>query len=188
MIWLVVGVLLWSGAHLMKSAGLPLRARLVAALGQAYPAVFALVILGSIGLMVLGFRSAVPTAVYATPTWGSAAANGLVFAALWLFAASALPSNLKRPIRHPQLTGMALWAVGHLFSNGDLRALVLFGGLGVWAVASIAFINRRDGARERPASLPLSVEWKPLVAAIAAFTALYLLHPYIAGVAPTAHF
>jgi uncharacterized membrane protein len=112
----------------------------------------------------------------------------LVLIALLLFAASGMTTNIKRVIRHPQLTGMATWAAAHLISNGELRSLVLFGGLGLWAIAAVLFINRRDGAWERPEPQPLASEWKPLAAAIVGFAVLYLLHPYIAGVSATPHF
>ena len=187
MTWLVLGVLLWSAAHLLPSAGAPLRARAVERLGRAYQGVFALTILASIGLMVLGWRSTLPTAVYAPPAWGSAASNVLVFLALLLFVASGMTTNIKRVIQHPQLTGMATWAAAHLLSNGELRSLVLFGGLGLWAIAAILFINHRDGAWEKPEPQPMAGEWKPLAAAIVGFAILYLLHPYIAGVSATPH-
>ncbi len=188
MIWLVLGVLLWSVAHLLPSAGAPVRARAVERLGQAYQGLFALVILASIGLMVLGWRSTTPTAVYAAPAWGSAAANVLVFAALLLFAASGFTSNIKRIVQHPQLTGMLTWGAAHLLANGDIRSLVLFGGLGLWAIVNMLFINRRDGAWQRPGPQPLAGEWKPLAAAGVGFALLYLAHPYIAGVPATPHF
>ncbi len=188
MIWLVLGVLLWSAVHLLPSAGAPVRARAVERLGQAYQGLFALAILASIGLMVLGWRSTTPAAVYSPLAWGSAAANVLVFIALLLFAASGMTTNIKRVIQHPQLTGIAIWGAAHLLSNGDLRSLVLFGGLGLWAIAAILFINRRDGAWGKPEPQPLAGEWKPLVAAMVGFAVLYLLHPYIAGVSATPHF
>jgi uncharacterized membrane protein len=164
------------------------RARAVERLGQAYQGIFALVILASVGLMVLGWRSTVPMAVYTPPAWGSAAANVLVFIALLLFVASQMTTNIKRVIRHPQLTGMETWAAAHLLSNGDSRSLVLFGGLGLWAIAAILFINRRDGAWKKPEPQPMAGEWKPLAAAIVGFALLYLVHPYIAGVSATPHF
>ena len=186
MIWLVIGVLLWSALHLLPSAGASLRARAVLHLGQAYQGLFALGILISIGVMVFGWRSTPPTAVYSAPDWGHMATNVLTFIALVLFAASAMATNLKRIIRHPQLTGVAAWALAHLLSNGDARSLVLFGGLGLWAIVVIVFINRRDGAWEKPEPQPMASEWKPLVAGIVTFFVLRLVHPYIAGVpAPT---
>lgn len=188
MTWLVLGVFLWSAAHLLPSTGASLRARAVERLGQAYQGVFALVIVTSIVLMVLGWRSTPPTAVYSPPAWSSPATNVLVFVGLFLFAAAGMATNVKRVVRHPQLTGVATWGVAHLLSNGDLRSLVLFGGLGVWAIAAIVFINRRDGAWQKPEPLPMAGEWKPLAAAIVGFAVLYLLHPYIAGVSAAPRF
>jgi uncharacterized membrane protein len=101
-----------------------------------------------------------------------------------LFAASALPTNLKRLVRHPQLLGMATWTVAHLLSNGESRSIVLFGGLGLWALSAMVTINRRDGAWQKPDPLPLVAELKPALAGIVAFVLVYLAHPWIAGVSP----
>jgi hypothetical protein len=99
-----------------------------------------------------------------------------------LFVGSNVPTNLKRIVRHPQLTGVAVWGIAHLLANGDLRSLVLFGGIGLWAVVAMVAINRRDGAWEKPEPLPLAAELKPLVGGIVAYGVLVLAHPYIAGV------
>ena len=80
MTWLVIGVLMWSAVHLLPSAGAPLRARAADRLGQVYQGVFALAILASVGLMVLGWRSTPPRGVYPPPAWGSGAANLLMAA------------------------------------------------------------------------------------------------------------
>ena len=69
-------------------------------------------------------------------------------------------------------------------STGERRSLVLFGGLALWAIATIGFINRRDGAWVKPDPQPMTAELKPLVAAIVAWGLLVLVHPYIAGVSP----
>lgn len=185
MIWLVLGVLSWSAVHLLPSVGVSARARLVERLGEdRYKGLFALAIVLSVVLMVLGWRSAEPRLAYAAPAWSALVANVLMFVALVLFAASALPTNLKRVIRHPQLTAVAIWAGAHLLSNGDNRSLVLFGGLGLWAVVAMVTINRRDGAWEKPEPQPLAGELKPLLAAVVVFALLFWVHPYIAGVSP----
>jgi hypothetical protein len=77
---------------------------------------------------------------------------------------------------------VATWAGAHLLANGDSRSLVLFGGLGVWAVLEIILINRRDGAWEKPEPLPLSADVTPLIAAAVAFAVLLFVHPWISGV------
>jgi uncharacterized membrane protein len=67
----------------------------------------------------------------------------------------------------------------HLLANGDLRSLVLFGGIGLWAVIEILSISRRDGAWEKPEPLPFTAEVKPLVAGVVAYAVLTFAHPYI---------
>jgi uncharacterized membrane protein len=104
--------------------------------------------------------------------------------ALVLFAASGVPTNLKRFIRHPQLTGVATWAIAHLLSNGDSRSLVLFGGVGLWALLEIVAIDRREGQWARPPALPLSAEIKPLVGGVVLYAVFLLAHPYLFGVSP----
>lgn len=183
MIWLALGVLLWGCAHLFPSAAVPTRSRLIERLGEKnYQGAFALTIVLSVVLMVVGWRSSLASASYGPPSWGAGAALPLVFVALFLFAASGAGSNINRLIRHPQLTGVAVWAGSHLLGNGDNRSLLLFGGLGSWAIVAMLFINRRDGSWNRPEPQPMLAEWKPLVGAAVAFALLVFAHPYIAGV------
>lgn len=183
MVWLVLGVILWSGVHFLPVVGVGARKRLIDRLGeQPYKGLFALSLVAAIALMVLGWRSSGSVGVYAAPSWGAAAAIFLMGVALLLFVASGVPTNLKRVLRHPQLTGFAIWAAAHLLANGDRRSLVLFGGLGLWAVLMMLLLNRRDGAWQKPASLPMSAEVKPLVGTVVAFALLFFAHPYIAGV------
>ncbi len=182
MTWLVLGVLLFAAVHLLPTAP---RARgfAVERLGlQPYKGLFSLAAIGGIALIAVGWRSTPPSPLYAPPGWGALAASPVAFVALLLFAASGVPSNLKRFVRHPQLSGVIAWAIAHLLANGDSRSLVLFGGIGLWAVLAMRLANRRDGAWQRPERLPLSAELKPLVAAAVVFAILFAAHPYIAGV------
>jgi uncharacterized membrane protein len=182
---LVLGVLLWSAVHLLPCAGASVRAGLVERLGEGpYKGLFALSIVISVVLMVLGWRSTDPRLVYLPPVWTIPISDVLMLVALFLFVASALPTNVKRILRHPQLTSIVIWAGAHLLSNGDTRSLVLFGGLGAWAIVAMLAINRRDGAWRKPDPLPFSAELKPLVGAIVAFGVLFAVHPWFAGVSP----
>ena len=185
MVWLLLGVLVWSVVHASKSAAPGLRAGLVQRLREdPYKGLFSLAILLSVVLMVVGWRAATPTPVYAPPAWGHAAALPLMIVALVLLVASAVPTNIKRVVRHPQLTGVALWALAHLLANGDRRSIVLFAGIGIWALLEMVLINRREGARQKPAPLPLSADLKPLVGGLVAYFVLLVAHPYLFGVSP----
>ena len=183
MFGLIVGMLIWSGVHLIPSLGRPLRSSLIERLDeQKYQGLFALAILSSLALIIFGWRSALPDPVYSTPAWGRLAAIVFMYPALVLFVASGMPSNLKRFIRHPQLTGVLVWSIGHLLANGDSRSLVLFGGMGAWSIVAMLAINRRDGEWVKPGSSPVSVDVKLVLIAAIAYAALLFAHPYLAGV------
>lgn len=49
--------------------------------------------------------------------------------------------------RHPVLWGAALWTGSHLFPNGELRAVLLFGGLGLFSLMGTRLYDRRRAAR-----------------------------------------
>ena len=180
---LVLGVIIWCGIHLIPSAARPLRQRLIAAVGEnPYKGIFALLVITSIVLMVIGWRSSPAVTVYQPPAWGHAAAVPMVFLAFFLFVAATQKTNVKRVIRHPQLTGVAIWAGAHLLSNGDSRSLVLFGIIGAWALLEMPFISRREGPWERPPSEPLKAELKLLVLCAVGYALFFILHPYLFGV------
>ncbi len=185
MVLLVLGVLLWSGTHLIRGIAPSVRDALVSKIGlDRYKGVFSLAIVASIVLMVLGWRSTIPGIAYLPPAWGRSAALVLMLVAFILFAASGVPTNIKRLIRHPQLTGVATWSVAHLLANGDTRSLVLFTGVGLWALVQIRVSNRLEGAWDKPAAAPFSAEIKTLVGGLVAYVILLLVHPYLFGVSP----
>jgi uncharacterized membrane protein len=186
MVWLVLGVLLWSVTHLFPCAARAARNRLIERIGEGpYKGLFALTIVVSVVLMVIGWRSTPPSHVYAPPSWGRWATNLGMLIGLALFVASAVPTNLKRVLRHPQLTGVLVWGIAHLVSNGAQRSIILFGGLALWTVLAMASINRRDGAWQKPEPLPISAELKPVVGGLVLFAVIWLVHPWLAGVSPT---
>lgn len=187
MILLASGVLLWSCAHLLPGAGGSIRARLISRLGEGpYKGLFALTIVASLVMMVMGWRSATFEYLYAPPSWGPWATEVLVFVGLYLLVGvgSPAPSNVKRLVRHPQLTGVATWAGAHLLANGDARSAILFGGIGAWSILAMLFINRRDGAWTKPDPVPASRELRPLAQTIVMYGLLFFVHPYFTGVAP----
>ncbi|MCF3641728.1 NnrU family protein [Rhizobium sp. TRM95111] len=68
------------------------------------------------------------------------------------------PGAITHVTRHPVLVGFLLWATGHVFAKGDVRSLLLFGGLGLFSLAGIFVLDRR--VRKQ-----LGTEWNTLAAA-----------------------
>ncbi len=182
---LIAGVVLWSLVHLFPAALPAARASLAARLGtNAYRGLFSLLILLSLVLIVIGWRRTIPAPVYVPPLYGSLLVPVLVFVSFFLFAASHAPGNVKRLLRHPMLTATLVWSIAHLLANGDDRSLVLFGGLGAWALVSIFLINLRDGPRVKPDAVPVLRDIKTLAGAAVVFVVVALLHRWLFGVSP----
>ena len=136
-----MGVALWSAAHLFKRVAPGLRQPL----GNAGKGLVALLLVGSLVLMVVGYRAAGVIPLYDPPVWSGHANNLLMLIALIVFGAGMSKGWLWTRIRHPMLYGVALWAIAHLLTNGDVASLILFGGLLAWAVAEVVLINRQTG-------------------------------------------
>lgn len=185
MLWLILGVILWSVVHFIPTLARPLRQSLIEKLGDGpYRAAFSVVVLISIGLMVIGWRSTPEVTLYQLPGWSGPIGFLLMIFAFILFGASHSKTAIKRVVRHPQLTAMIIWSISHLLTNGSTRALVLFGGLGLWALIEIPLINAREGSYTPPDSPGIKVEMKGLAISAVIFIVALLLHPYFAGVSP----
>lgn len=183
MIWLVLGVLIWSLVHFIPVLARPFREDLIAKLGAgSYRATFSIIIFLSVALIVYGWRSTPEEFVYQLPLWSKGVGIVFMLASFILLGVSHGKSVLKRVIRHPMLTGLLLWSISHLITNGTTRAIVLFGALGVWAVIQMLLTNSRDGQYIRPDAPALSVELKGLVISLVIFAVVLLLHPYFTGV------
>ena len=182
MIWLVVGVALFSVVHLVPSVAPQARARFVERLGAGpFKGVFALLVVAAIVSMVFGWREVTPSPVYQPPAWGAIVTGVLLIVALILFFS---PPKLTQLIRHPQLGGVVVWALAHLFANGDDRSLVLFGGLGLWAIVEILTVSRREGAWQRPGAGPFRANAIRVVLGLVAYAVIIIVHPYLFGVSP----
>ena len=169
---LILGVALWSGAHLFKRVQPERRA----ALGEKFKGPVALMLLASVVLMVIGYRGAEGAFLWGRHPATVGINNLLMLLALYLFAASGMTTVMGQRMRHPQLIAFKTWAIAHLLVNGDVPSLILFGGLLAWAVVEVILINRQT-AWSRPASV--KVDAKKEVIAVVATLVLYAV---IAGI------
>ena len=179
---LIIGVALWSAAHLFKRLAPGPRAKL----GDPGKGLVAVALVISVVLMVLGYRSA-DGAVYwgREPMWVGIN-NLLMLLAFYFFAASAAQGEkiwLGTKVRHPQLTAFIIWGVAHLLVNGDTPSFVLFGGLIVWAVAEILIINAQEGPWQRPGRAPAKKEVVAIVVTLVVTTLVMVVHHFL-GVTP----
>jgi uncharacterized membrane protein len=174
---LILGLLVWSAAHLFKRAAPDARARLAVAIGDGPSrGVMALAILAGLILIIIGYRRVPFEPVYDPPSWGIHLNNLLMFVAVVLMGAGQSKGRARSWLRHPMLTGVLVWAVAHLLVNGDEASLVLFGWMAVWAVASMALINAREPAWTRPAPGPWRGDLRLLLIAAVLYAVIAVVH------------
>lgn len=139
MVLLVLGLVIWIGAHTFKRIAPEARARL----GDAGRGLVALANVVAIVLMVIGYRAAAPEVLWTAPPAMHVVNNLAMFVALYLFVASNMNVAVRR-FRHPQLSAVLVFAFAHLVVRGQFAALVLFGGLAAWAAVEMMLINRSE--------------------------------------------
>ena len=180
---LIIGIVIWSLTHLFPSVLPGAHDRLTGKLGEnPYRGLFSLIIIASLILIVLGWKRAVPSALYAPPFAANPLISALVLIGLILFFASQATGNIKRFVRHPQMVGTMLWGVAHLLTNGSTRAVALFGGLTVWAIVEVLMCNRRDGKWRKPEPAAIKFDVIPVVIGFVVFAAMLYFHGRLFGV------
>ena len=177
---LILGLLLWTAAHLFKRVAPEKRAAMTERMGNGSNGVFAILILGSVVLMTFGYKSA--DGPY---WWGRSAAtvginNLLMLIAVYLFAASGSKTWITSKIKNPQLTAFKIWCFAHLLVNGDLPSFVLFGGLLAWAVIEVIVLKRAGVEPDPPKdAYPVKKEITAVVATIVVFAVIAGVHAWL---------
>jgi len=176
---LVLGLLIWMGAHFYKRAAPDHRA----AMGDKGKGVVAVLLFISLGLMIWGYRGAEFIPVWYPPSFLTHVNNLLMLVAVFVFGMSATTGRLRGKMRHPQLTAVKIWAVAHLLVNGDVAAIILFGGLLVWAIAEVIVINRAVPVWDRPEPGEAKKDVVLVVITIVAYLVMTGIHAWL-GVWP----
>lgn len=171
---LILGLALWWAGHFFKRALPGVRQ----GLGDPGKGVAALLILGGVLFMVIGYRGLASPQVWNPPLFLIHVNNLLMILAVYLFAASGTKARAGVAMRHPQLTAVKTWAVAHLLVNGDLASIVLFGGLLIWAVVEVIVINRSE-PWERRAWGGTGAEVKAVAGTVVVFALIAAVHAWL---------
>jgi uncharacterized membrane protein len=176
MMLILIGLLLWIAAHFFKRVLPSVRNAMDDRMG-AGPArgVMSVLILLSVILMIIGFRGHDATQLYAPMDGMRPVNNLLMVVSVVLFGMSGSKGRLGTMLRHPMLLGILVWAVAHLLVNGDMASVVLFGGIGIWAVMQILLINAQE-TWTRPESGPASGDVKLFIISAVVFSVIAGIH------------
>lgn len=209
------------GGHFLLSSR-AVRAPLIARIGEGpFRGVYSLVAVAALAWLILAYGAAPRIEIWPQPGWGRPLVHAVMAVAVLLAVCGLSPrsptavGSADRPsagdpgrgifavTRHPLMWGIALWAAAHMVVNGDAASLILFGGLGLLALAGMVHIDARrraigdEGWRRIEAGTSLvpfaallagraswsaaRIEWWRLAIAVVALAALILAHGPVIG-------
>lgn len=187
---LILGLILFLGAHSVRIVADDFRARRIAGMGEKpWKAVVSVVSLIGFVLIVYGYGAARldPVYLWQPPVWTRHLAALLTIPAFILLVAAYVPgTRIKAAVGHPMVAGVKIWAFSHLIANGTLADLLLFGSFLAWAVVDYIAARRRDRrAGIRYPAGPVSRDVAAVAIGLAAWAAFAIwLHAPLIGVAP----
>jgi len=197
MTWLILGLILFLGAHSVRVVADNWRAEKIAAWGdKVFKGVYTLVSILGFYLLVVGYGEArlQPLALWNPPIFTRHISTLLMLLSSILLIATYIPRNhFKMRLRHPMVLSVKVWALSHLLANGNLADLVLFGSFLIWAVLNFRSARARDRAQVENSvaiedSLPKPNLYATLIALFGGMALwaviTFVLHAKVVGVAP----
>jgi uncharacterized membrane protein len=147
---LIVGLILFLGAHSIRMVADTWRTQAIASWGEKpFKGVYTLIALVGFYAMVTGYAEArLQTVALWTPPIATRHISVLLmlFASVLMAAAYVPRNHLKIRMCHPMVLSVKVWALAHLLANGNLADVVLFGSFLVWSVFNFKAARARDRA------------------------------------------
>ncbi|MGJ8544421.1 MAG: NnrU family protein [Sulfitobacter sp.] len=175
MILLILGLALWVFAHFFKRAMPGTYADLD---GGSKGFIAAMILLGVV-LMIFGYRMWDGTFFWGRHPATTGINNLMMVAALYFTSPGPKKGAIFYKMRHPMLTGFAIWAAAHLLVNGDTPSFVLFGGLLIWALAEIVVINRAEPNWTAPPKGSIAKDGMFLAASLVLLVVIGAIHTWL---------
>ena len=200
MTWLILGLVLFLGAHSTRIFADGWRTQTMEAWGEKpFKGVIALVSLVGLCGLIVGYAQVrmEPVVIWQPPiATRHISLLLMLFASILLVAAYIPADHFKVRLGHPMVLSVKVWALAHLLANGNLADLVLFGTFLAWSVLNFKSARARDRAKAESQALVLDESVQPtlpktsatLIAVVvgAGLWALitFVLHAKVVGVSP----
>ena len=178
---LVLGLILFFGPHLFRETGL--RGVLLERLPSegAYKGLYSVLALLGLVLIVVGKAQSEFLMVWEPRFELRPISHVIMIPVFILLVAGNVPlSHLRKHLRNPMLLGTFLWGVAHLWANGDLASMLLFGSFTLWS--GFKFVAM--GIRQGPILENGSLLWDAIafIVGLVLYAAVALFHGQLFGV------
>jgi len=187
---LIIGLVLFLGAHSTRMLADSARSSLISRFGEnAWKGLITVVSIAGFVLIVIGYGQArtYGLPLWTPPLWAYYLTIPLTLLAFVLVTAAYVPGNaIKAKVGHPMVAGVKTWAFAHLLANGNLADVLLFASFLIWAVASFVYSRKRDRANGTtyPAGTAARSGLTLVIGTVAWVVFMMVLHVRWIGVSP----
>jgi len=187
---LIIGLVLFLGAHSIRMVADAWRTQAIASWGEKpFKGVYTLIALVGFYAMVTGYAEArLQTVALWTPPIATRHISVLLmlFASVLMAAAYVPRNHLKLRMGHPMVLSVKVWALAHLLANGNLADVVLFGSFLLWSVFNFKAARARDrAAAPVQTNAKTSATLLTLLIGVAMWALfVFYLHAQLVGVSP----
>lgn len=191
MAFLVLGIVIFLGMHLVRVVAPDIRTSFIEKRGKgAWMGLYAALSFVGLCLIIYGFGAARGETgmLYNPPVFLRHIALLLMLLAFVLLAAGFLPAGrIAVAVKHPQILSIKIWALAHLLANGETSSVLLFGSFLAWAVILRISLKRRQRAGETVLPVFKSAQ-NDVLATVIGLVAyglfIWKLHDWLIGVPP----
>ena len=154
MLILALGLILFFIPHSLRELGF--REKVINSLPSqnAYLGLYSIVALIAVGLIIWG-KSVAPFTMAWQPIFQLRfISHVLMIPAFVLVIAGNTPTSyMKKQLRNPMVLGLTFWGIAHLWSNGDLASILLFGSFAVWGFFKFITLGLTQGCVTKKPSI-----------------------------------
>ncbi len=171
---LCLGLILFILPHLLREFGLRDKLRNDLLGVGPYMGIYSLFALAGLGLIIWG-KSIAPFVMIWEPVFELRYISSiLMIPAFILLVAGNIPmSYLRWQLRNPMLLGVVIWGFAHLWANGDLASMLLFGSFTLWAGLKFVTLRQVNKSTIEP---ELTWLWRDLIAVVAGAVVYFLVY------------
>lgn len=144
MLLLILGLIIFLGVHSITIFAPKFRAKYREKYFLTWKLLYALTSVVGIVFVIIGYIAAkqMPTVLFIAPHWLKYVVYIALIPVFIFFLAPYFPGKIASLTAHPQLMSVKLWAMAHLFVNGTVPDVILFGSFLIWGIFDVIALKK----------------------------------------------